>query len=144
MKKIITVTTLFAALSYVGIASAHSMSGSLGAKATAVDVYKTTCSKDPATGTTGKFLTKVKAVKKGVLVSVKASKGKLGSNTTDTTGGDAKYSPDGIIKAGGEGVYSIFISKSGAGAMNYVVEAHCQTTTGKHTKQTEPVQTQNQ
>lgn len=143
LQKIVTVTALLATMSYVGTAFAHSVNGALKAGASAVDVYQSTCSKDTA-GATGKFLTKVKAAKAGVLVSVQVSKGKLASHTTDLKGGDAAYSPDAIIKGGGEGVYTILVDKSGAGAMNYVLDAHCQTASGGHSGQTEPVQVQNQ
>jgi hypothetical protein len=144
LQKIVATTALLAAMSYAGIVSAHEAKGSLGAAASSVDVYQTTCSKS-ATGATGKFTTRVKALKAGVLVSIQASKGKLASHTTDVKGGDATYSPDTSIKAGGEGVYTILVDKSGAGAMNYVLEAHCQTAAGaSHSGQTEPVQVQNQ
>lgn len=144
LQRIISTTALLAAMSFTGLASAHTVPGSLGIKAGAVDVFTTTCSKNAA-GATGKFLTKVKGVtKKGPLVSVKVIKGKLASNTTDKINGDAVYSPDGIIKAGGEGAYTVSVSKTGAGMMNYVLETHCQTAKATHSGQTEPKQTQNQ
>ncbi len=144
LQNIVTATALLAALSYVGAASAHSLNGSLGAAASAVDVWQTTCSKDTATGAVNKFISRVKAAKKGVLVSIQASKGKLASHTTDAVGGNAAYSPDGVILKGGEGPYTILIDKSGAGIMNYVFETHCQTASGSHTKQDGPVRVQNQ
>ncbi|WP_394753535.1 hypothetical protein [Crenothrix sp.] len=143
LHNMVTVTALLAAISYVGTASAHSANGALKAGAGSVDVYQTTCSKGTG-GATGKFLTKVKAATKGVLVSIQASKGKLASHTTDALGGNAAYSPDAIIKSGGEGVYTILVDKSGTGPINYVLEAHCQTASGAHSGQTEPVQVQNQ
>jgi hypothetical protein len=144
LQNIITATALLAAMSYAGGVSAHEAKGALGAAASSVDVYQTTCSKNTA-GATGKFTTRVKALKAGVLVSIQTSKGKLASHTTDIKGGDATYSPDTSIKAGGEGLYTIFVDKSGAGAMNYVLETHCQTAAGvSHSGQTEPVQVQNQ
>jgi hypothetical protein len=129
-------------MNYANTALAHSAPGALGAVAGAVDVWQTTCAKD-TTGATGKFLTKVRATKAGALVSVQAIKGKLATNATDAKSGDAAFSPNAILVGGGEGVYTVLVNKSGAGSMNYIFEAHCQTASGTHTKQTEPVPVQN-
>lgn len=142
-QKMMAAAVLLATLGYVGAASAHTANGSLGAAAGAVDVYQTTCSKNAA-GATANFMARVKAAKAGVLVSVQAIKDTKASQATDAAGGNAAYSPDGKIVGGGEGVYTILVNKSGAGAMNYVMEAHCNTASGGHSGQTEPKAVQNQ
>jgi hypothetical protein len=142
LQNMITTTALLAATSYASTVLAHSAPGSLGTVAGAVDVWQTACVKDTV-GATGRFVTTVKATKIGTLVSIQTVKGKLASNATDAKSGDAAPSPNAILTGGGEGVYTILVNKNGAGAMNYVFTAHCQTTAGKETKQTEPVPVQN-
>ncbi|SJM89680.1 conserved exported hypothetical protein [Crenothrix polyspora] len=141
LQKIATTTALLAVMSYVGTASAHTIPNSLAA-AGAVDLFQTTC-KPNVKGKTAQLVTRVKAAKLTPLVSVQAYKGKLASQTTDAKGGDAAYSPDAKL-GGGDGVYTILVDKSGSGKINYILDVHCQTLTGAHTEQPEPVQVQNQ
>jgi hypothetical protein len=124
-------------------ALAHTANGALKAAAGSVDVYETSCSKNSA-GATGMFSSRVKATKAGAIVSIQASKGKLASQATDIKGGNAVYSAVATLKGGGEGIYTLLVDKSNAGVTDYVLEAHCETTTGNHTDQTEPVLVQNQ
>ena len=144
MKKLVPLSIATALLSCVtSHVLAHTVSNALGSAATSVDLLQSTCSKNSA-GATGKFIVRVKATKATPLVSAQAFKGKSATNTTDVKGGDASYSPDGVINGGGDGVYTILVNKAGAGANTYVLETHCQTAAGTHTGQAEPVVLQNQ
>lgn len=141
LQNTITTAALLAALNYADMALAHTIPDSLGAAAGAVDAFQTTC-KPNAAGKTAQLVTRVKAAKKTPLVSVQAFKGKVASHSTDAVGGNAAYSPA-VKTSAGDGVYTVLVDKSGAGAINYVLDVHCQTLTGAHTEQPEPTQLQN-
>jgi hypothetical protein len=124
----VATAVLLAALNYAGTALAHTIPDSLGVAAGAIDAFQTTCKPNTA-GKTAQLVTRVKASKKAPLVSVQAFKGKRASQASDAVGGDAAYSPTAKTPAG-DGVYTVLVDKSGAGAINYVLDVHCQTLTG--------------
>lgn len=152
LHRFIVTGAALAIVAYVGMASAFPIvkhtgkapatKGSLAIAASSVDMYQTTCSKNTA-GATAQLGTRVTSGKIGVVISLQAIKGKLASHTTDTKGGDKIASPEVALK-GGDGVYTILVNKSGAGAVNYSFEAHCETVKETHAGQTIPVLLQNQ
>ncbi|SJM95710.1 hypothetical protein CRENPOLYSF2_680024 [Crenothrix polyspora] len=152
LHRFIVTGAALAIVAYVGVASAFPIArhtgkvlatkGALAAAASSVDMYQTTCSKNVA-GATFQLGTLVTSEKAGVVVSIQAIKGKLASHTTDTKGGDKIASPEVALK-GGDGVYTILVNKSSAGAVNYSFEAHCETAKETHAGQTNPVLLQNQ
>jgi hypothetical protein len=148
----ILLSTLISTLSYTGTALAQKTTGVLGKKATAVDVYKSTCSKKITAGSapTTAFVARIRGIK-GALVSMQIKKAANTAKTTDTKNGDAVFGPYASIK-GGEGVYTITVDKRGAGITSYEIQTFCNTTvksataeTGfKHSDQLGPLITQNQ
>jgi hypothetical protein len=142
------------ALSYTSTALAQKTIGVLGAKATAVDVYTSTCSKKTIAGVatpTNAFITRIRGIK-GALVNVQIKKGTKVAKATDTKNADALFGSFASIKGSGEGVYTITVDKRAAGITNYEIQTFCDTaikdTTSvsgfKHSKQTGPLATQNQ
>lgn len=130
-------------MGYTSTALAIKVNGSLGTKATAVDLYRSTCIRD-ASGVTGQFFARVEAITKGPLVSVKVKKGIKSVKTTDPKNADKIPGPNAILKGAGDGVYDISVDKRGLGIVNYVLQTHCRTAAGKKTNQVGPKLIQNQ
>jgi hypothetical protein len=128
-----------------GLASAHSLTGSLGAATGATDFYQVTCSDDKS-GPPSYLVTSIESTISAATprISVQARFNTSASNATDPINGDGNYSPSGKVTAGG-GLYNVLIYKDGAGVQNYALEYHCLTATGVHTGTTEnPPAVQNQ
>jgi hypothetical protein len=138
-----------------GLASAHSMSGSLVAQqlkkgsktvfvaAAAVDKYDINC----GAGTTKLYYrVKTSAVAAASKISIQGFKGGASTLSTDPVNTDAAFSPA-INFAGGEGAYSLTVSRPASATWgyseNYVAEMHCQDKGGAHTE-TSITMTQNQ
>jgi hypothetical protein len=68
----------------------------------------------------------------GLYLSLQIIKGAQAISTTDTTPGDAQYSPY-ISVYGGPGVYTLVMSHSRAGTRDFDIEWHCLTADGVHT-----------
>jgi hypothetical protein len=139
----IAVTLLI--MGQASIASAHSLSGSLGNAAGATDYYQVTCSND-GNGAPSYLITSVKSTVTAPTphLSVQARVNLSASNATDPTNGDGGSSPSGKLTAG-PGLYDVLVFKNGAGPQNYVLVYHCLTDKGVHTGTTDsppPVQDQ--
>ena len=118
-------------------AAAHTQSGSLGADATATDLYQIVCSND-GTGAPGslsvQILDDVPAAAPKVGVQVRG--GSLLSTSTDPVDGDATASPLISVDVTTTLVFDVLVDKTGAGSENYVLTYHCLTGpngTGLHT-----------
>lgn len=121
------------ALCGAGMASAHTVSGTLGTLATATDLYYVTCS-DDGNGPTGKLQVAIRdnAPVAAPLVSITAIKSIKAGSTTDLADGNATSSAP-VIVAGTNGVFYVAVSKSSAGAEAYTADFHCLTGTNAHT-----------
>jgi hypothetical protein len=139
----IVLLTSVLTMGYTGAAFAKKGNGSLGTKATAVDTYTSTCSKDKS-GSTSEFEARIEALTKGPLVSVQIKKGAKVAKATDPKNTDTTFSPYAIIKGSGEGVYNVSVDKHGAGIVNYALQTHCKAANGKSTNQVGPKLIQNQ
>lgn len=142
--KNVFVVAAFLSAGHAHIAPAHSLSGALGSRAQATDLYRVTCFAEDGGPATDHLRMRVRdnKPKKKPLVSVQVQKGLLATNTTDPADGNAKYSRW-VNNHGGDGVYHVFVDKTSAGAEIYTLEYHCVSRTGIHTG-TEDVQLQNQ
>jgi hypothetical protein len=68
----------------------------------------------------------------GLLVSMQLLKGPVALNTTDAVSGDAGWSVA-VALPGGNGVYTLLINKTAAGARAFDLEWHCMTAGNLHT-----------
>lgn len=68
----------------------------------------------------------------GLLMTVHILKGSRAIHVTDTTSGDADYSPF-ISLPGGNGVYQLMLTKTRQGARAFDLEWHCMTAGNVHT-----------
>lgn len=110
----------------VNSAVGHEQKGSLGRDAGATDQYQVICTVGESSGEPHHLAMSVLDRTAGpAMISVQVSKGFAATNTTDTVGGDAKYSAESVTIGGG-GVYSVLVDKNGKGAQNYVLSFHCQ------------------
>lgn len=134
---------LFAA-GHTDVTPAHQLSGALGSRAQATDLYQVTCSPEDGGPATDHLRIRVRdnAPRKKPLLSVQTQKRFVATNSTDATDGNAKYSRW-VNNHGGDGVYHVFVDKSSAGAETYTLEFHCESSTRIHTG-SESVQLQNQ
>lgn len=133
IKNSVLAASAIAAACGAGVASAHTVSGTLGTAATATDLYYVTCS-DDGNGATGKLQVGVRdnAPVAAPLVSITAIQGSKAGSTTDTTDGNATGSAP-VTVAGITGVFYVAVTKSTAGAESYTVDFHCLTATNAHT-----------
>jgi hypothetical protein len=117
---------------------AHTIKGSLRESRKATAVWSTTCGADSS-----KIVYRVSQRKKTpFLVQLTASKDSV-TNTVTAPGSKDKFSPYGELIQG-EGAYTLTLSKkakkkSTLGQVIYVVESHCESTSGNHTEESEPV-----
>ncbi len=68
----------------------------------------------------------------GMVVSLQLLKGSRAISVSDTVSGDANYSAF-VSLPGGNGVYSLLLNKSLAGARSFDLEWHCMTAGDVHT-----------
>lgn len=122
---------------FPGLASAHSLTGSLGNAAGATDFYQVTCS-DDGNGRPSYLITSVESTISAPTprLSVQARVNESASNATDPTNGDGNASPGGKVTAG-PGLYNVLVDKDGAGVQNYSLVYHCVTDKGVHTGTTD-------
>lgn len=132
------------AVGHTDFTPAHQLSGALGSRAQATDLYRVMCFAEDGGPATDHLRVRVRDnnPKGEPLVSVQTQKGFVATNSTDTTDGNAKYSRW-VNNDGGDGVYHVFVDKSSAGSETYTLEFHCESSTGVHTG-SEDVQLQNQ
>ena len=105
---------------------AHTQDGSLSDAAASTDFYQVTCS-DDGSGIPASMMAQVQ--NRGpatAAVSVVVQRGTTATATVDAVGGDVAQSPL-VSVNGNDGVYSVFVTKSGSGAINYTLSFHCMT-----------------
>ncbi|MBK7474226.1 MAG: hypothetical protein IPI73_29760 [Betaproteobacteria bacterium] len=110
-----------------GFAVAHTQNGSLGEGAGATDYYQVSCT-DDGNGMPASLAAQVtnKSAASAQDVSVLVHRGVAAINSTDTNAGDAVGSPV-VFVNGGDGVYNLFVTKTGPGGENYTITFHCMT-----------------
>lgn len=107
-------------------ALAHTQDGSLGDAAASTDYYQVTCS-DDGSGAPASMMAQVQSRgPAAVPVSAVVHRGTSATATVDINGGDAAAGPL-VFVNGNDGVYNVFVTKAGAGAVNYTLEFHCMT-----------------
>lgn len=107
-------------------ALAHTQDGSLGDAAAATDYYQVTCN-DDGSGAPGSLMAQVQHRGPAATpVAVVVHRGTAATTTVDTVPGDIVQSPL-VYVNGGDGVYNVFVSKGGSGAVNYTLSFHCMT-----------------
>lgn len=152
-RKMIVAALLAAGFS--GLASAHTVSGSLGSStstAAATDVFDIDCT-NTSQGTAAKLFFQVrdnatspeKSTKLSIQVSAAGTTSALYTDTIDT---DALYTPNpGVSLNKGAVVYRVTVSKNSVanvkGPETYSAQVHCQTSGGAHTFQPDPIWIQN-
>jgi len=118
------------ALAVAGGARANTQPGSLGADASAAAYYQVTCSDDGRGAPASLTVAVQDTTPAGApLVSVQVQKGSAARNATDTSDGDATFSPAAFVN-GGAGVYHVFVDKTAAGAESFVLSFQCTTGAG--------------
>ena len=119
-----------AAFTLALVAQADTQPGSLGADASAANLYQVTCS-DDGSGPPASLVVAVQdtAPASAPLVSVQIQKGSAARNATDAVDGDAAFSPQ-VFVDGGAGVYDVFVDKSDAGDEGFVLSFQCTTGAG--------------
>jgi hypothetical protein len=141
IKKTLLTTSILLIAGQAGIASAHTILGSLGAAASATDWSTVNC---PAG--TAEFYADIldTSAADGVLPSVMISKTGALTSTDNPEGGAAST---GVTLINSSGIYNIYVSHSGAtaAATNYTVNVHCRDAAHAHTAtQPNPVIKQDQ
>jgi hypothetical protein len=131
----LALAALLAALAPVRSASAHGLSGALGADPAATDSIEIVCF-DNGSGAPQSLVVQVRDnAPAAPQVSVQAHRGGQLVNSTDTTAADSAYSPA-VAANGGSGAYDVLVDKTGAGAKSFSLNFHCYTGpggTGTHT-----------
>jgi len=109
------------------IAGAHTQDGALGAPADATDYYQVSCS-DDGSGVPQSLIVQVDHRGPGATPAaiVVVHRGASATTAADASGGGVGASPL-VFVNGGDGVYNVFLSKSGAGTVNYSLVYHCMT-----------------
>ena len=132
IKKLVVSATLLLTMEYTSIAFSHTQIGSLTAAVSATDVYAVTCS-SLGTVPTDHLEAAIEdnAPVNPALLSVVVSRGNTAITSTDTSAvdGDLIYSPF-VQLGGGNGVYTVFVNKTGANPENYILAYHCKNSTG--------------
>jgi hypothetical protein len=129
LKNVCLSASFLAAVGHIQSAPAHELSGTLGTKKSATDVYQVTCANEEGGDTpTYRLSTRVRdnAPAAAPLVSVSTSKGGSTTKTTDTNGdGNPRFSAVAHNNKG-NGVYTMKVRKSAAGIEKYSLEYHCE------------------
>jgi hypothetical protein len=105
-----------------------------GTSATFTGLGRVTCF-DDGSGPAALLMARIRdnsSVVPGLLVNLQLLKGPAALSISDTVSGDATYS-DYIALPGGNGVYTIMVNKTAAGARNFDLEWHCLTADNLHT-----------
>lgn len=118
-----------ASLAFAAIATtalAHTQDGTLGDAAASTDYYQISCS-DDGSGVPASMMAQVQHRGPATApVSVVVHRGAAATATVDTVGGDTTPSPL-VFVNGNDGVYNVFVTKAGSGAVNYTLSFHCMT-----------------
>jgi hypothetical protein len=141
-KKSINQSLLAAGILLLGFnqtVAAHTLQGALGTTATATDYYQVDCTSTNAQITHHLFANIQDRIGDGTLVGVSVFSANAGANakaatTIDTLGGVATLtaaanSPN-ITVAGGGGIYTLAVFKTGAAGQVYTLNAHCEDVNG--------------
>ena len=118
-------------------ASAHgggAVMDAAGNKASFSALARITCFNDGA-GPTSYLMARVRdnsAAVPGMVVSLQLLKGQRTTSTSDTVSGNADYSAFAVL-TGGDGVYTLLMNKTLAGARSFDLEWHCMTAGNDHT-----------
>jgi hypothetical protein len=135
--KILLSASVIVTTGYAAICGAHGGGAVLdpaGNKATFTALARVTCF-DDGNGAADYLVAKIRDNSPpvpGMFVSLQLLKGSKAISITDTTPGDADFSPE-VTLQGGNGTYFMMADKTMAGARNFEVEWHCKTATGVHT-----------
>lgn len=137
LQKILMLAGIILTTGYTATISAHGGGATLdpaGNKATFTALARVTCF-DDGNGPADQLIARIRdnsAPIPGMFVSLQVLKGSKAISITDTTSGDAEFSPFVTLQAG-NGVYFMMVDKTMAGARNFEAEWHCNTATGVHT-----------
>ncbi|MDV6343398.1 hypothetical protein [Nitrosomonas sp. Is37] len=137
LPKILVAASIIITTCYAATINAHSGGATLdpaGNKATFTALARVTCFDDgngPADFLTAQIRDNSPAIP-GMFVSLQLLKGSKAISVTDTTPGDAQFSPF-VTLQGGNGTYFMMADKTIAGARDFEVQWHCNTATGTHT-----------
>ncbi len=121
---------------YSSLASAHSARAVLdaaGNNANFTALARVTCFND-GSGNAAYLTARVRdnsPAVTGLLINVQLLKGTMAISATDAVSGDASYS-DAIALPAGNGVYTMMLNKTLAGARSFDIEWHCMTADGAH------------
>jgi hypothetical protein len=135
--KVLLSASVIVTTGYAAICGAHGGGAVLdpaGNKATFTALARVTCF-DDGNGAADYLVAKIRDNSPpvpGMFVSLQLLKGSKAISITDTTPGDADFSPE-VTLQGGNGTYFMMADKTMAGARNFEVEWHCKTATGVHT-----------
>ncbi|WP_374353333.1 hypothetical protein [Chitinimonas sp.] len=116
--------TTLAALLLSPFAAAHTFTLSLGPAAGAVDYFGVICSNESGADTDHLQMQVRTETVGGPLVSVQVRKGEVVTNTTDPINGDAEFSQV-TNTPGGNGLYGVTVTKTGAGSVVFTLTVHC-------------------
>ena len=137
MNKQSTLLGLVLLLGCSSLASAHSARAVLDAAGTNANftaLARVTCFND-GSGNTSYLTARVRdnsAPVTGLFINLQLVKGAMAISATDSISGDASYS-DSIALPGGNGVYTMMLNKTLAGARSFDIEWHCVAADGAHT-----------
>lgn len=114
-------------------AQAHTYTLSLGEAANATSYFGVICSTDGGYETDHLYMQIQTLTAGGPLVGAQVIKGTAATSTSDPISGDATPSPPMRLR-GGNGLYQVLTTKTGPGAVNFIVTVHCLDATGtQHT-----------
>ncbi|SDG96644.1 hypothetical protein [Nitrosomonas sp. Nm132] len=136
--KILLSASMIVTTGYAAICGAHGGGAVLdpaGNKATFTALARVTCFDESGVGPADYLAVKIRDNSPpvpGMFVSLQLLKGSKAINITDTTPGDAHFSPE-VTLRGGNGTYFMMANKTMAGARNFEVEWHCKTVNNEHT-----------
>ncbi len=139
-KKAFVAASVISVLGYVGSASAHTLTETLGQGAKSTDYFVVGCS-----GGTHHLAVQIQDLGPvaSPLVSVQVNSGTKVKNITDPVDGDAGSSPERKVVSG-DTDYFLTVDKTGAGVESYLIDYHCENSSGGHTTTipAEPLQNQ--
>jgi hypothetical protein len=134
---------LLTAIGVGNVANAHDVNGALRTASSAIDYYQVHCFDEGGSGPTAHLSVAVKNnTNSAAKLSIQAIRDNGATNSTDAVNANAAYSPN-ILQAGGDGYFYLTVNKTAAGAVNYSIQFHCQTSDNQHSG-TDIVQLTNQ
>lgn len=123
-------------LGYTGFVHAHGGGATLGDPRSFTGVAVVTCAYDGVGSAAGYYLTAQirdnSPAIPGLLINLHIFKGNQAVSISDTTPGDAHYSPF-VELRGGTGAYFLIVSKTDVGERSFDLEWHCMAGNDTHT-----------